>query len=281
MKLFRIFAVGILLSAVVVSTALAPIGNAAQQQAESFSSKLFSLPNFDITDFTILDLNYTDPSTTTTGPSSDPPEADVVPNFSGLVVNGPTAIDSDDDDTDDLIIDENGKIFINNRLEVDADGDGDEEFLVSPDLMILGEYPGGPYMLVSNFFMIETEDPGFFTVQSPNVKFAMPTGASGDVDFEIEGNLQVDGTIQTASTIGTRYINSKFNTGYSVTVSCDSDHDLTGCSGWSWGSGQFKGTFPDGIACQSKRSTSGGIWAYANCFDPSGITDPGTYDLTP
>jgi hypothetical protein len=283
MKLFRIFAVGLILSAVVVSTALAPIGNAVGQTGSGtvlFSDKLFTLPAFNIANFTILPLDYTDPSTTTTGPSSDPPEADVVPNFSGLVVNGPTAIDSDDDDTDDLIIDKNGKIFINNRLEVDADDDGDEELRIIPGLITLGDFPGGESMAITpilNMVKIVTRDPGFFIVESPSVKFAMPTNAAGDVDFEIEGDLQVDGKIETASTIGSHYINRQEATSETEAIAtCDTGHVMTGCSGRA-PSTTFKGTAPDGTSCTAYRGTSGTIYAYAHCFDPSGITDPDTY----
>lgn len=276
MKLFRIFAVGLILSAVVVATAVAPISSAASSTPPPNGS--FTSPNIDVSSFSSAVLNYTSPTTSTTGPTSDPPEADVVPNFSGLVVNGPTAIDGDDDGTEDIIIDEDGEIFINNKFEVDVNADGNEELEITPGLIALGDFPGGMYIAITSVFnmiQFETND-GFFSVKSPFVDFVSGSGA--DVKFQIDGDLTVEGLIKSYEAIGSYYVNKDYASGYSSTVSCDTGDLLTGCSGWSYGTGVFKGTYPDGISCISKRSTSGGIWAYANCLDPTGAKS-GTYNL--
>jgi hypothetical protein len=291
MKLFKIFAVGLILSAVVVTTALAPVGSAASAgstggatQYESFSSQFFTLPSFELSNFNIGNLTYTTPEISTTGPTSNPPEADVVPNFSGLIVEGPTAIDADKDGTDDLIVDENGKIFINNRFEVNGDPNDDtnEELdLIGNDSLILGEYSAGVFMIIDNLItqqlQIKAYDStgvGYFSVLSPNIKFYYPLG---DVDMEIEGDLKVDGTIRTGNAVGTNYINRQYASGAtSVTATCDTDHIMTGCSGYG-ASTSFKGVIPSVTSCTAYRGSSGNIYAYAHCFDPSGIKDPDTY----
>jgi len=89
MELFRIFAVGLILSAVVVATAVAPLTSAV-------------------------------------GPTSDPPNADVIPNFSGLNVSGdvdiqgklknPTTCPPMQICTTDLYIDDN--VSINGALKL-------------------------------------------------------------------------------------------------------------------------------------------------------------------
>lgn len=287
MKYFKIFAVGLIISAVVIATAIAPVINAAAGGGSSttqysFSNKLFALPAFDITGFNKTAVSVTTTSTSTTGPTLDPPDASVTPNFSGLVVEGTTTIDGNDDDVDDLIIDDNGKLFINNRFEVDGDDDGNPELdVIGNDSLILGEYSAGAAIVIDNQSTTQVlvnayDSSGFayFSVYAPFVKFFGPS----DIDFEIEGDLEVDGKIQSAEAIGSYYINKKNFSGYNVTVSCDTDDYLTGCSGYA-GSSAFKGSIPDGISCTAYRSSSGTINAYATCFDPVGVKS-GTYDLS-
>lgn len=281
MKLFRIFAVGLILSAVVVATAIAPIGSAASSTPPppaSFSSSFFTIPTFNLSSFNSAVLNYTPIGTSTTGPTFDPPKADVVPNFSGLVVNGPTAIDSDDDGTEDLLIDEDGEIFINNYFAANANpSDGNNEIeLIGNDSLILGDYPTLSSITIDNVstHQVLIMSDQYITMWAPFVKF---TTGVGDVDMEIEGDLQVDGTIQTASTIGSHYINRQLGSSTTIaTATCDTGHVMTGCSGYA-PSTSFKGTIPAVSSCKAYRGTSGNIYAYAHCFDPSGIKDPDTY----
>ncbi len=273
MKLFRIFAVGLIISAVVVATAVAPISSA--ESSTPPPNGLFVSPNIDVSSFNSAVLNYTSPATTTTGPTSDPPEADVVPNFSGLVVNGPTAIDGDDDGTEDIIIDEDGEIFINNKFEVDANADGDEELEINSTFVALGSYPGGAHMLIAtavNMIQIRTND-GYLSVESPYIDFTSGSGA--DVKFQIDGDLTVTGSIRSHEAIGSYYrkaYTSLENTVYSGSVACKSGDHLIGCSAYAGTDTAIQGTKMTLSTCYGYSVGSKKIRVFAMCFDPDGET---------
>lgn len=283
MKLFRIFAVGLILAAVVVSTALAPVGSAASIGTigtyGSFSDFLFTSPALDFSSATLASPTYTTPSLSATGPTSNPPEADVVPNFSGLVVEGPVAVDPDDDGDNDFLIDEDGEIFINNRFEVNGDPDEDnnaELNLIGKDSLILGKYVTGVGVLIDNILTRQvfidgyddTLGVGFITLDSPNILMTHFTG--GDTDVQIDGDLKVTGKLRSSTSIGSYYIVTNNASAYSTSASCDSGDYLTGCSGYA-STSAFKGAIPNGLTCTAYRSSSGSITAYAICLDPVGI----------
>ncbi|MFC1810674.1 hypothetical protein ACFLZH_04190 [Patescibacteria group bacterium] len=285
MKLFKIFAVGLILSAIVVATAIAPVINAAydpdppSSTEYSFSDKLFTSPIFDSSSISKVGVTLPSfPSTSTTGPTLDPPDANVTPNFSGVVVDGIAIIDGNNDDVDDLIIDENGKIFINNELELDVDGDGNPEIdVLENGYMFLGDYPAGLAILIAqsaNHFHIDAYNDsvgdGYFIVTSPNVKFESNIG---DVDFEIEGNLQVDGAIESADSIGsfyTRFYDSETSV-TSTDVPCFSGDFLTGCSGRNRYDYAIQGTVATTETCSVYNVGSHQLYVYATCFDPDGL----------
>lgn len=281
MKHFRIFAVGLILSAVIVSTALAPLGNAAANtQIQDFSDRLFIAPSLSFSSFVSItkDLNFST-TTTTTGPTSNPPEADVVPNFSGLIVEGPVSVDADDDGNDEFVIDEDGEVFVDERFEVNAGGAAGDTFaeldVIGYDSLKLGKYASGVGVVIDNFLTKQVYidaydasiDLGYFTVESPNI---LLTHAAGTADVQIEGDLNVTGAINSPNSIGSFYMASQNASAYSVSATCDSGDFLTGCSGYA-STSAFKGAIPSGRTCTAYRSSSGSITAYAMCHDPAGI----------
>lgn len=230
----------------------------------TFIDDVLTDPSFDFGDITLPEEPCTDE------PCENPPLGEVIPTFSGLIVEGislfkgEVAIDPDNDGNNNFHASDNGKIKINNNDESAE--------------MILSNFLSSLYINVGTFLV---DNSGLTVFTSPYIIVGTDTleinsRGADSIDISIDGEIQSDG-------FGSTYVNTKYvSSSRSTSVSCEDGDMLVGCSGYSFdpgSSGGLKGANPNtlsGTCYAYDYSTSGGIRANAICLDPQG-TRTGKY----
>lgn len=233
-----------------------------------------------------------------TGPTSDPPTANVTPNFSGLTVTGnidnhtgnlntnnltanggvtagPSTFDSVNSYGNvsagynlnagaDLTVEGtttlNGQTNVNGLMYVDANNDGFPEIkALDFNIASLGKYSDGVYLVVENLF-------GSILLKATTGSGTVTIQAN---DINLNGPANVSGTL-TATRVGSYYqIYRKATSANYTYTSCYSGDFLTSCNGKTT-AGSLMYAYPSNNICQVKSTASGTIYARAVCFDPAG-----------
>lgn len=251
----------------------------------------------------------------TTGPTTNPPIGDVTPTFSGVTVTGTADLEGDVTVGETLtstsqptgtspkalftvqglgLVD--AHILDVSSLTVDKQTAGDmiiyDDLTVGPNYREAGHWASpvttlngvtrhltgpitlGAVNLDNNTVLGEVLYIGNFDAWN------VPANKRNNGDVVIQGDLTVgySGTGKIyADQVGSFYRRmANSSTGGTVNVSCDAGSTITGCSGYSTTNG-FKGSIPawNTSTCWAY-TTSGTVYAYATCFDPTGVITSST-----
>ncbi len=250
------------------------------------------------------------------GPTTDPPDGDVTPTFSGVIVTGvsnlegnvtagagvtatgqPTAVSAKALFNiqglaliDAYMLDLNsvgtagktaGDMVIYDDLTVGPNY-GEAGHWASPVTMLYGvtRHLLGP-IVIGNVNLDNNTVLGEVLYIGDFDAWNVPADRRNDGDVVIQGDLTVgySGTGKIyADQVGSRYRRSSYSASVMTGVSCDAGSVITGCSGYS--SSGYQGTIPSwgpsGKITTCWAYSSNNVSAFANCFDPTGVTTNNT-----